>query len=37
MVIAARDSDCDVSAKKWKNILRDIYDSEELKIDSERV
>ena len=27
---------CDVSTEKWKNILRDIYDSEELKIDSER-
>ena len=25
----------DVSMEKWKSILRDIYDSEELKIDSE--
>ena len=36
VIVAARDSDCGVSAKKWKNILRDIYESEELKIDSGR-
>ena len=36
MVMAARDLTCDVSAKKRKNVLHDIYNSEELEIDSEQ-
>ena len=36
MVMATRDLTCDVSAKKRKNVLHDIYNSEELEIDSEQ-